>query len=70
MRLGRGRATVTGQAKGQRKILHTGTKLGAKFHLDLPAPVTATAVRLQVLDASDGPTITEIRLIAPKKGTP
>ena len=55
---------------GARKILHKGTKLGARFRLDLPAPVTATAFRLQVLEAKDGPTIKEIRLIAPKKEKP
>ncbi|MFO1489531.1 MAG: alpha-L-fucosidase [Kiritimatiellia bacterium] len=61
---------IHARVDGQRKVLHTGTKLGKKFRLDLPAPVTATAIRLQVLDASEGPTINEIRLIAPKKGKP
>ncbi len=61
---------IHARVDGQRKILHTGAKLGAAFRLTLPAPVTATAVRLQVLDASDGPTIKEIRLTAPKKEKP
>ncbi|BDI33771.1 hypothetical protein CCAX7_58220 [Capsulimonas corticalis] len=38
-----------------------GTHLGEEFHCAFP-PVTARAVRLQILDATDGPTITEMKI--------
>ena len=44
---------------------HHGTGLGEHFKASF-APVTTTAVRLQILDATEGPSIAEIRLTAPK----
>ena len=44
--------------------IHTGTSLGARFKATV-APVTATHFRLRILDASDGPTISSIRLFPP-----
>lgn len=46
---------------------HAGTALGEKFQTTLAKPVTARLVRLRILDASEGPTISEVRLIAPAK---
>jgi len=43
-----------------------GTKLGAGYSKQFK-PVTAQHVRLSILDATDGPTIWEFQLIAPKK---
>ena len=45
---------------------HQGDGLGAHFKATF-APVTATAIRINILDASDGPTISEIRLQTPAK---
>jgi alpha-L-fucosidase len=45
---------------------HEGTTLGAHFNATFPA-VTASKVRLHVLEASEGPTISEVRLFAPGK---
>ena len=42
------------------KTLFAGTELGADFKRRFE-PVTASAVRLNVLDASEGPTIWEIQ---------
>lgn len=42
---------------------HTGTALGAEFHASFPE-ITTTALRLNILDAGEGPTISEIRLIS------
>ncbi len=41
---------------------HGGTGLGSHFKAAF-APVTTTAIRINILDASEGPTISEIRLI-------
>ena len=41
---------------------HSGTALGAHFRATF-APVTTSAIRLTILDASEGPTISEISLI-------
>ena len=38
-----------------------GTQLGADFHCDF-TPVTAQSVRLKILDATDGPTISEMQI--------
>jgi alpha-L-fucosidase len=46
---------------------HAGTALGAKFQATLAKPVTAKVVRLLILDASEGPTISDVRLFAPAK---
>ncbi len=43
------------------KTLFTGMELGANFKRSFE-PVTARAVRLNILDATDGPTIAEIKL--------
>ena len=45
---------------------HTGNALGAHFKASF-APVTTSAIRLNILDASDGPTISEIQLQTPGK---
>jgi alpha-L-fucosidase len=42
--------------------IHSGAGLGAHFKATF-APVTTSAIRLNILDASEGPTISEIRLI-------
>ncbi|HUS72780.1 MAG TPA: alpha-L-fucosidase [Sedimentisphaerales bacterium] len=42
-----------------------GTKIGKKLKLEF-SPVTARYVRLSILDATDGPTIWEFQLFAPK----
>ena len=43
-----------------------GTKIGKKLKLEF-SPVTARHVRLNILDATEGPTIWEFQLFAPKK---
>ena len=43
------------------KTLFTGTELSANFKRSFE-PVTARAVRLNILDATEGPTISEITL--------
>lgn len=45
---------------------HQGTELGDHFKISF-APITTMAVRLNILDASEGPTITDIRLLPPAK---
>ena len=52
---------------GKWTTFHTGTALGARFQTTFNE-VTAETIRLRVLDASEGPTISEIRLFAPAKG--
>ncbi len=44
------------------RTLFTGKRLGGHFHRTFP-PVTAQAVRLNILEATDGPTISEIELM-------
>ena len=44
------------------KTLFTGTTLGEKFEKSFPA-VTAQEFRLNILDATEGPTISEIELV-------
>jgi len=46
-----------------------GKKLGAGYSKQFK-PVTAQYVRLNILDATDGPTIWEFQLFAPKKVIP
>lgn len=48
---------------GEWKTFHTGTTLGVNFRTSFE-PVTARNVRLNVLEASDGPTIWEFQLLA------
>ena len=48
------------------KTFHKGTTAGHKFEVKFE-PVTARVVRLNILDASNGPTIYEFQLFAPKK---
>jgi len=50
---------------GQWRTFTEGTKIGRKLKLEL-SPVTARYVRLNILKASDGPTIWEFQLFAPK----
>jgi alpha-L-fucosidase len=45
---------------------HKGNALGAHFKASFE-PVTASAIRLNILDASDGPTISEVFLLSPSK---
>ena len=51
---------------GQWKTITDGTKIGPDYVKDFE-PVTAGEVRLNILDATDGPTIWEFQLLAPKK---
>jgi alpha-L-fucosidase len=48
------------------KTFLPGTRIGEKFAQDF-APVTAQHVRLNILEATDGPTIWEFQLLAPAK---
>jgi alpha-L-fucosidase len=50
---------------GQWRTITEGTKIGRKLKLEF-SPVTARHVRLNILKASDGPTIWEFQLFAPK----
>jgi alpha-L-fucosidase len=50
----------------QWKTFYQGTTLGARFSATFD-PLTAQRVRLHVLDATDGPTITEFRLLHRQK---
>lgn len=49
------------RADGEWKTIFSGTKLGVKFQKKF-APVTAREFRLNILDATEGPTISEIEL--------
>jgi len=51
---------------GQWKTFIRGTKIGPDYVKDFE-PVTAGQVRLNILDATEGPTISEFQLLAPKK---
>jgi len=51
---------------GQWKTIIGGTRIGENYVKDFE-PVTAKQVRLNILDATDGPTIWEFQLLAPKK---
>jgi alpha-L-fucosidase len=51
---------------GQWKTFARGTKIGSDYVMDFE-PVTAKEVRLNILDAIEGPTIWEFQLLAPKK---
>jgi alpha-L-fucosidase len=44
------------------KTIFTGSKIGGQFHQKF-APVTAREFRLNILDATEGPTINEIKLM-------
>ena len=50
----------------QWKTFLRGTKIGAAYSKKFE-PVTAKIVRLNIMDATDGPTICEFQLLAPKK---
>ncbi|MHC4072470.1 MAG: alpha-L-fucosidase, partial [Planctomycetota bacterium] len=52
----------------QWKILCRGTKIGADYSKTFE-PVTARQVRLNILESTDGPTIWEFQLMAPKEGS-
>ena len=54
------------KGNGQWKTIIDGIKIGPDYVKDF-APVTAGQVRLNILDATDGPTIWEFQLFAPKK---
>jgi alpha-L-fucosidase len=47
------------------KTFHEGTRIGEEYTKDID-PVTAQVVRLNILEATDGPTIWEFHLLAPK----
>jgi alpha-L-fucosidase len=49
------------------KTFLSGTRIGEKFTQDF-APVTAQCVRLNILEATDGPTIWEFQLLPPGRG--
>ena len=51
---------------GQWRTITDGTKIGRKLQL-MFSPVTARYVRLNILNATNGPTICEFQLFAPKK---
>ena len=46
--------------------IHSGGAIGQDFKASF-APVTTNSIHLNILDASEGPTISEIRLVTPKK---
>jgi alpha-L-fucosidase len=52
---------------GQWWTIADGKKIGRKLKLEFSPPVTARHVRLNILKATDGPTISELQLFAPKK---
>jgi len=54
------------QEDGQWETIHTGTTIGADFTVEFE-PVTAQHVRLNILEATDVPTIWEVQLFAPGK---
>jgi hypothetical protein len=47
------------------QTVFTGTTLGANFSRTFP-PVTTKAIRLNILDATDGPTISEVQVTEAK----
>jgi alpha-L-fucosidase len=51
---------------GQWKTIIDGTKIGQNYVKDFE-PIAARQVRLNILDATEGPTIWEFQLLAPKK---
>jgi len=51
---------------GQWKSFHEGTRIGVKFRASFP-PVTAQRLRLNVIEAKGGPTITEFLLFQTEK---
>jgi len=52
------------RAEGDWQTLFAGTELGASFKRDFD-PVTACAVRLNILDATEGPTIWDVKVSEP-----
>ncbi len=52
--------------KGQWNTIIDGTKIGSEYVKDFE-PLTARRVRLSIFDATEGPTIWEFQLLAPKK---
>ena len=54
------------RAGEQWRTFHRGTAIGERYSAGFDA-VTAQHVRLQVLDAADGPTFTEFQLFAPRE---
>ena len=51
---------------GQWRTIADGKKIGRKLKLEFSPPVIARHIRLNILKASDGPTIWEFQLFAPK----
>jgi len=51
---------------GQWKTIFEGTKIGEDYTKDF-TPVTSQYVRLNILDATEGPTIWEFQLLTSKK---
>jgi alpha-L-fucosidase len=51
---------------GAWRIVHQGARIGERLDVSF-APVTATAVRLDILEANEAPTICELRVFAAKK---
>ncbi|MDR2462846.1 MAG: alpha-L-fucosidase [Verrucomicrobiales bacterium] len=49
-------------ADGQWQTFYKGAGIGGNFKTSLSAPVTAREIRLQILDATDGPSISEFKL--------
>ena len=60
------RFEIQAKTGGTWTTIHTGTALGAHFKAT-PPPLTTQHLRLRVLDATEGPTISEIRLFPPAK---
>ena len=54
------------KANGQWKTITDGTRIGQNYVKDFKQ-VTAKKVRLNILEATDGPTIWDFQLLAPKK---
>jgi len=54
---------------GEWKAFHKGMRIAPEAEFAFP-PVTARYIRLNILKASDGPTITEFQLLAPKDARP
>jgi len=61
-----GKAELQYKNRTQWKTFGRGTKIGADYSKTFE-PVTARQVRLNILNSTDGPTIWEFQLLAPKK---
>jgi alpha-L-fucosidase len=51
---------------GDWKLCHEGTTIGPKCEITLE-PIAASRIMLQILDASDGPTLTEFQVFPPAR---